>query len=329
MTPLRLSNKLRLFAFLLLVAAIISIETAVTRSPAFVRHPVGVSLAVFFDLVFITTALFYWLVARPLGLAVSRLVVVALVMVRVALFILPETALLPHQLWPLLLGLVEGAVLIIAGLRIRAIIRTYRQLRPSTDAETALRLSLSVIFGHRVATFLIGEGQVFYYIVFGWRLHSDVPREAKLVTVHQQSGQIALTVTLIIVGSIEVIAVHLLVARWHPTVAFWLTVASVYGLLFFVADAIATIKRPSYLTTNQLHVRLGIRWRATIDRSAITQVTFIHETPAKQAGRLSGTFLTAPNVLLTFDKPIVFQGPYGIQREVREFSFFVDNREQL
>lgn len=329
MTLSRLSTRARVSAFLLLAVAIISVETVVTRSPVFGRHPIGISLAVLFDLILVTTALFYWLIARPLRLATSRLVIICLLMVRIALFILPENALLPRQLWPLLLGLVEVTVLIIAGLRIRTIIRMYQQLRPSTNAEIALRLSLAATFGERIASFIIGEGQIIYYALFGWQLHSDIPKDAKLLTVHQQSGQIALTITLIIVGLIEGIVAHILVAHWYPTVAIWLTLASGYGLLFFVADAIATVKRPSYLTATHLYIRLGIRWQAVISRDAIAQVSFIHEKLAKQPGRLNGAFLTAPNVLLTFSKAAVFQGPYGIQREVQEFTFFMDDRDGL
>ncbi|GAB2570569.1 hypothetical protein [Spirosoma areae] len=326
MALLRSYTSLRVVAFVLLTALLIWVEVVITHTSAFSRQPVGLSLAVLFDLVFVPTALFYWLVARPLRLAISRLGLVALLMVRVALLISPQGSFLPNQLWPLLLLFAEGTMLIIAGVRIRTLIRTYQRLRQRTDAETALHESLATVFGERMAGAVLGEILTLYYALLGWWLSSDVPAGAKTVTIHRQSGQTALLVGLLLVGAIEGVAVHLLLSRWSPTAAFWVTILSGYGLLFFVADAIATVKRPSYLTDNQVRIRLGIRWRAIIPRSAIAQVSLLHEKPVKQPDLLNGAFLTTPNVLLTFSKPVSFLGPYGLKKGVSRFAFFVDDR---
>ncbi|GAB4019439.1 hypothetical protein GCM10028773_22240 [Spirosoma koreense] len=181
----------------------------------------------------------------------------------------------------------------------------------------------------RVAGFIFGEGLTVYYILFGWNLRSNLPREARMVTTHRQSGQIALTVGLLLVGIIEGVAVHLLLQRWSSTVAFWVTALSGYGLLFFVADTLATVKRPSYVINDQLILRLGIRWRAQIAHSVITQILPIDEKLPRQVDRVNGAFLTAPNVLLTFREPVCLTGPYGIQRSVRQLSFFVDDRSDF
>jgi hypothetical protein len=137
----------------------------------------------------------------------------------------------------------------------------------------------------------------------------------------------ALVAGLLLIGVIESVGIHLLLSRWNPSIAFGVTLLSIYGLLFFVADAIATVKRPSYLSVTDLHLRLGVRWRAVIPRSAIVTVSPIHEKPKKQPGHLNGAFLTAPNVLLTFNEPIFVQGPFGLQKQSSQFSFFVDNRD--
>ena len=316
----------RLWAFLILAALLIWAEVMVTHTRAFGQHPAVLSLGVLFDLVFVTTGIFYWIVVRPLHLATNRLVLIALLMLRVALFILPQATSLPNQLWPFLLALSEGVVLIIAVFRIRAITRTYRQLRPSTDAETALRGSLAVVFGEKAAGVIIGEGLTLYYVLVGWRLQSDVPPGSQAVTTHRESGQVALTVGLVLVGVIEGVSVHLLLARWSPTIAFWVTMLSVYGMLFFVADIIATGKRPSYLTSDHLHLRLGVRWQAQIPRSAIANATFIHEKPVRQPDRLNGAFLAVPNVLLTFTELVEIRGPYGLLKKVRQVALFVDDR---
>lgn len=290
----------RIVRFLLLAILLVSAEVFITRTAAFNRHPMQLSMAVLFDLVFVTTGIFYWLVARPLRLANTRTILVALLMLRIALFILPQTAFPSNQIWPMVLVVAEGAVLVMTALRIKTITRTYRQLRVEVDSETALRNSLAVVFGNRAAGAVLGELLTLYYALLGWRLKSDIPVEAHPLTTHRQSGQLALTVGLLVVGIIEGVGVHLLLTRWNPTVAFWITALSAYGMLFFVADLMATVKRPSYLTQNQLVLRLGIRWKAHIARSSIADVALIHEKPPKQADRLNCAFLTTPNVLLTF-----------------------------
>ncbi|MBD2754810.1 hypothetical protein [Spirosoma validum] len=326
MTFLRLFATSRMAIFILIAVLLISTEVFVTHTPAFSRHPVGLSVAVLFDLVFVTTALFYWLVARPLRLANSRLVVVALLMLRIALFILPKTAFSSDKIWPALLVLAEGAVLILVVLRIRTITKKYQFLWKETDRQTALRDSLAAVVSKRAADVIIGEGLTLYYVLVGWRLQSDLPVEARAVTTYRQSGQVALTAGVLIVGLVEGVVLHVVLSRWNPTVAFWVTALSGYGLLFFVADIMATVKRPSYLTKNYLHIRLGIRWRARISHSSIADVVPIHDKPSKQADRLNGAFLATPNVLLTLHEPVCVEGPYGIQKTVRQLSFFVDDR---
>ncbi|WP_460959216.1 hypothetical protein [Spirosoma litoris] len=301
-------------------------ESVIAQKAIFSKYPIALSLGITFDVVFITTGLFYWLVAKPLRLASNRLLWVALLMLRIALFILPQGSHSFNQFWPFLLVFSEGAVLVIAGLRIRTIVQTYRRLRPTTDWETALQNSLATVFGERASAFIFGEGIILYYVLFGWRLKIDAPEGAKILTTHQQSGQLALTVSILLIGVIEGVAVHLLINRWSPTAAFWITALSGYGMLFFVADMIATVKRPSYLTDSHFYIRLGIRWRATIPKSAIAAVSFIHDKPTKQTGSLNGAFLTTPNLLFVFTEPITFIGPYGIQRKVNRFTIFVDER---
>ncbi len=151
-------NTPRTLAFLLLTALLVWIEVIVTHTVSFSQHPATLSMGIAFDLVFVTTDLFYGLVCKPLRLARSGLIFVALLMVRAALFILPKTPFLPNQLGPLLLAFLEGTVLIVAGFRIRTIVRTYRNLRPQTDTETALRGSLTTVFGEKVAGAIPGEG---------------------------------------------------------------------------------------------------------------------------------------------------------------------------
>lgn len=325
MASFRLFLTTKTLSFIFLTALLICVEVAITQTTQFSQHSSVVSVGILFDLVFITAGLFYWLIAQPLGLARSRTLFCALLMLRVSLFILPTSFPFQNQILPILLGAAEVICLLIAGWRIRSLIRAYRYIRPLTDAETAWRGSLATVFGETVAEIIHSEGITLYYALLGWRRQSDVPAGTVPLTTHRQSGYVALLIGVLIVGLVEGIGFHLLLVRWNPSVAFWVTLVSAYGLLFFVADGVATVKRPSYLTDSHLHLRLGVRWRAVIPRSAVASAVLIHEKPVRQSSQLNAALLIAPNVLLTFTEPICLTGSYGRQKRVSRLSFFVDN----
>ena len=329
-----LANARRPTLFVVLALTLVLTEWFIIRSATFTHNPATLSLAVLFDLTVITSGLFYWLVTtnesvKPTGWSVAQMGLVALVMARVALFILPANTLPAALTGPALLALVEGSMLVVAGFRIQTIIRTYRQLRPATDADTALHGGLTTVFGHRAAGLIVGEWLVVRYALLSWRLKTDVPTTAIPLTTHRESGQVALTVAVGVVGLIELVAIHLLVARWNTDAAFWITLVSVYGMLIIVADGVATLKRPSYLTADALHLRLGVRWRAVVRRDQIKRIEHIHEKPTNGAATLNAAFLTAPNVLITLNEPALFDGLYGLTKSVRQVALFVDKRSDL
>ena len=315
--------------FVISALTLVLTEWSIIQSAAFTRNPATLSLAVLFDLTVITSGLFYWLIARPSGWSVARAGLMALVMARAALFILPANTLPAALTGPALLVLIEGSMLIVAGFRVQTIVRTYRQLRPATDADTALHGGLTAAFGNRAAGLVMGEWLVVRYALLGWQVETDVPTTAMPVTTHRESGQVALTVAVGMVGLIEVVAAHLLLVRWNTDAAFWITLVSVYGMLVIVADAVATLKRPSYLTADALHLRLGIRWRAVIRRDQIERIEHIYEKPTNGAATLNAAFLTAPNVLITLNEPVFFGGLYGLSKSVRQVALFVDKRGDL
>lgn len=312
------------------IAGLVGVEWVVVHSTAFSLRPGLLSGAVLFDLTVVPAALFYRLIARPKGWPIGRTLVVALLMLRVGLLILAEITLSANWLsWPLLLLLAEGTVLLMAVLRLRTIVQTYRRLRPAKDQVSALQGALTAVFGETVSALMVGEGQMFYYALLGWRLQPDVPAGARVLTTHRESGQIALMSALMIVGLTEVSAVHLLLVRLSPAAAWWTTALSAYSLLFLVADVFATLKRPSYLLTDTLSLRLGIRWRVVIDRDNLKAVRLISGKPARSKSLLVGTLLTTPNLLLTLHKPVRVDGPYGLTRTVDQIALFGDERAAL
>ncbi len=322
MIPITTSHRYALFLFLLM--GMITAEVLIMQTAAFARQPALLSLAVLFDLTVITSVLFHWLVGKPNGWSLLRAGLLALPMTRLALFILPANALPVAVETPVLLAVIEGAALLVALFRFRTLVQTYRQLRSATDANNALLGSLSAVFGSRAAAFTMGEWHIVQYALLGWRLKPDLPAGAVALSTHRQSGQVALLLALAAVGTIELVAVHLLLARWSARVAFWVTLLSAYGMLFIVAEVMAVLKRPSYRTADALHLRLGIRWRAVIRNDQVERVDSIFDKPAPKAGLLNTTLLTTPNLQLTLREPVTLLGPYGTRKEVSWLTLWLD-----
>ena len=312
----------------LLIACLLGIEFVITKTTTFVQHPLHLSIGILFDCTVLTTVLFYGLVARPLRLPISRTVLFAVAMLRVALFIVPSATPLMGSIWPALLGLLEVVVLAVSALRFHEIRQTYRTLRPTHDAYTALQGGFSAVFGKKAARIILSEGQVIYYALFNWHGPVSLPAGAIAVTTHRESGQVALLIGLLGVGLIEATAMHLVLAGWWPTVAFWVTLVSLYGCLVILAIINTTRKRPSFLVETTLHLRLDMRWHAVVSLDNIAAVTPIFDKPAKRPGLLNAALLTAPNVLITLREPVTFNGIYGLSRTVRQISLFIDDRNE-
>ncbi len=321
LSPLNRRSTAFVEVYLLLLIGMI----AVTRSPAFSVRPVLLGGAILFDLITWPTLLFYGLIARSAKLPIIRLAVAVLVFARIALFILPPTA-RPFSInLPVLLAVLEGVTITFAILRVRAIQLKYRELRRVHDATTALTGSLEAVLGSSVSALILSEWQTFRWGLLGWwRVEPAAPGQ-QILTTHRQSGEVAMGVALLVVGLIEGVAVHLLLARWSPSAAVWVSVFSAYGMLFLLADLVASCQRPSYATDHTVHLRLGIRWQVVIPKTLILRVLPIQEKPAKAPDLLRGTLLVTPNTLLILQEPVAASGPYGIRRNVSRIALFLDD----
>ncbi|CCG98616.1 hypothetical protein FAES_0605 [Fibrella aestuarina BUZ 2] len=220
-------------------------------------------------------------------------------------------------------GVLEGLVLGGLAFRLRTIIRTYRLLRRTQDAEIAWQGALAAVAGERLARLVLAEGETIYYALLNWRSEPSFPANTTPLTTHRESGQLALLWGLLGISCIELMAVHVLLLHWLPSAAVWVTLLSGYGCLLLLA-VINTIRvRPSYLTLDALHLRLDLRWWAVIPRHHLADVTPISD---KQPGALNAALLTAPNLLITFNEPIQLTGLYGIRKTVTQLTLFVDDR---
>lgn len=312
--------------FVLLALLLIGVERFVVQTPSFGQRPGLFSWAVTADLVLGLPLLYYFIVIQPSKRSRWSLTAIASGSLFIGWWILPDGARQP------VIYLREGIVLAELGVSIyfisktRRIIRHYRQLAlHRSDFVLNLHQSIRLVIGRgRAVQLLTSEFITWRYGLFGWIGSAEAKADQRVLTTHRTSGQIALLIMATVVALLEAGVFHLLLSRWSVLGGWLLTATSLYGILFLIAETVATIRRPHLLDSNGLHLRFGIRWYGTISRSQIERIEPISEKPAKANDRLTGTLLITPNVLITLSEPVHLNGLYGLTKSVWQVALFVD-----
>jgi len=314
-----------------LALGIVCIEIAVVRSTTFQQKTDWIALGVTFDMLIGLPVLYYFLIVRRLKVPIRSLLGIFGLALTATALILPTTY---QQLVGLLrqsLLLVELGVIGYALIRINQIRSHYRLLSAVTpDFAANLLQSLDAVLGHsRFNRILVSELSVLRYGLLGWWLPVEKKATDLVFTSHRESGQTALTIGLLLIGIIETLVVHLLINRWDSTIAWLATTSGFYGLLFIIADLVATNKRPVLVRNNEVILRFGLRGYGTIQHEQIGRVVPITNKPERSANTVTGTFLTVPNVLIELTEPVTMTGPLGLQRTVTRIALFIDDKQKF
>ena len=315
--------RLPLLSFALLATGIYAAAFTVTRMRAALRHPDIVSAGLLVDLLITVPLAFYWLAVRRAGWPARTLIPVFLFSLTGAALVLPDQR-------EMLKGLAE--ILSIPaeiGLLTWITVRTARSLRSTNGTEDMLErlreAAREILPARRVAEAIAFEMAVLYYSVFAWRRRPQYPQTpsgAQAFTYHRTSGYGALLFAFLIVTIAEVVPIHILVTRWSPGAAWLLTILSVYGLFWFLADYRATRLRPILLDGETLCIRTGLRWTIRIPRAHIVA---IHKKAPKSEPFLRATLPMMKPLWIELIEPVAAQGPYGIEKRARWISVAVDD----
>ncbi len=314
--------------FVALATLLVLTEWFVVHSQAFVRKLNPVSLGVTLDLVVVLPLLYYWLIVRTGRWSKTSMVAAFGGSLGLAKWLLPPENQTYINSLAMVLPLLEVGVVVYImfhGLSLIRAFRGHRQTNP--DFILNLQQSLTDLTNQpKLSQILTTEAAVLRYGLFGWIADSENENtDHQLITSHRESGQVALLMMLVLGGCIESVAMHVLVARWSVTGAWLLTATSVYGLLFIIAEIVSTVKRPSFLTNQTLHLRFGLRWQGAVDLTNIERVERINEKPKKAPNTMIGPLLVHPNTLITLREPVVIDGIYGLKKTVTRVAMLVDD----
>jgi hypothetical protein len=316
--------RLPLLSFALLATGIYAVAFTVTEMRASLRHPDVVSAGLLVDLLVTIPLAFYWLAVRRAGWPARTLIPVFLFSLTGAALVLPDQREMLKRLSEIL------AIPAEIGLVTWITVRTARSLRSTRGTEDMLErlreVAREILPMPRVAEAVAFEMAVLYYSIFAWRRRPQNPSGAQVFTYHRTSGYGALVFALLIVTIAEAVPIHILVTRWSPGAAWLLTILSIYGVFWFVADYRATRLRPILLDEETLCIRSGLRWTIRIPRAYIVA---IHKKAPKSELFLRTTLPMMKPLWIELTEPVTAQGPYGIKKQARWISVAVDDAKAL
>ncbi len=312
--------RLPLLSFALLATGIYAAAVTMMKMRAELRHPDAVSAGLLVDLLVTVPLAFYWLAVRRAGWPARTLIPVFLFSLTGAALVLPDQREMLKRLSEILSIPAE------IGLVAWITVRTARSLRSTSGTEDMLErlreAAREILPARRVAEAIAFEMAVLYYSLFSWRRRPKTSPGTQAFTYHRTSGYGALGFAFLIATLAEAIPVHILVARWSPGAAWFLTALAAYGLFWFLADYRATRLRPILLDEETLSIRTGLRWTIRIPRAHIVA---IHKKAPKSEPFLRATLPMMKPLWIELTEPVTAQGPYGIQKQARWISVAVDD----
>lgn len=333
MTAVRpLSTRLSpLVLFGLLAALLVAVEHGIAGRVDFGQHP-ALPLGMAADLLLGLPALFYFSVVRPCQLPLSTVAAAFGAGLALSHWLLPVGAGLAVLVWAGRLGAVlEVGGVGYAAVRLRRIRRGYRAAQQhSADFIDNLHAACQPVLG-RLTGGLVTEIALLRYALLGSWARPEVRPDESAFSTYRESGLTALLAVAGLLGLIEMAAAHLVLGHWFPRAAWLLTVPSLYGLLLLLAHGRAVRLRPVTVSAHGLTVRVGLAWRTAIPRAQLAAVVKISGAPTTASDCLNAArpLLTPPNVLLTFARPQLVLGPYGLRRTVCQLAIYVDEPAAL
>jgi hypothetical protein len=187
-------------------------------------------------------------------------------------FILPKES---KQAWLLLeqlrLVVLLGVVLTQATL-IFLIIKEIFAKRESHNLDIAVDEAVSHHFGREgFARLMSIEARMWLYALLRKPIKHQFHGEQHFQYHLHQGNASNQQAFLILIGA-EIPIAHVILNFYSPTIALFLTAASIYGFIFLLAEYRATLYRPISIDSQKLHIRYGVVGDQTILLSDIAKI---------------------------------------------------------
>jgi len=208
------------------------------------------------------------------------------------------------------------------GWRAARALRTARLDGTADTLEQLRRAARDLVRNDRVAAVLASELAVVFYALGSWRARAHQPPGSAAFNHHERSGHAGVVLAIILVLSVEGLAMHFLLLRWSAVAAWVFTASTAYLALWLIADHRAMVLRPILIGEDGVLVRAGLRFTVHVPWSRIAGVDRTKPPFGRESANL--TLLGTPSHWITLSERLVAEGPYGSRRPVRAIGIEPD-----
>lgn len=295
------------------------------KSPYFLEHASTLTFAVSADLL-LTIPIVYFFLIRKTNIPKTTIVPMMLIGLFIGFFALPEANQEYIQLFKTwFLPVIEVGVASFLIYKVRkAILFHKKQENKSLDFFTALKTTCAEILPKPAVVPFATEISVFYYGFVYWKRRKLAENE---FSYHKESSSVALFFVLILLIAIEIVPIHILLAKWSEVAAWILTALSAYSGLQIFGYAKSLMKRPIAVENNRLLLRYGIMQEAEIPLTDIKEITLTSTEFDKEENIVRLSLLgevEGHNVLIETTNEHTLRGLFGKKKTFTKIALFVD-----
>jgi hypothetical protein len=312
------------FAKFLIPLALFTATYFLIKSPYFLENPDTLSFAVSADLL-ITIPIIYFLLIRKTNIPKTTVVPIMLIGLAIGFFTLPEANQEYLQLFKTwCVPVIEITVVSFIIYKVRKAILFHKKQQTSLDFFTALKKTCAEILPKPVVVPFATEIAVFYYGFVYWKRKKLAENE---FSYHKESSSLALFFGLLLIAAIEIVPIHILLAKWSELAAWILTGLSIYSGIQIFGYAKSLMKRPITIENNRLLLRYGIMREAEIPLSNIKKITLTSKELDKEEDITRFSLLGEledHNVIIEIHNEQKLRGLFGKKKAFTKIALFVD-----
>lgn len=313
-------------ALLLIILFLILLPT----TDSFSNAPGEFSLGILLDLI-ITIPVVYFLIIRKTKIPNFTVIYVFILGLVLAGFLIPiEHQQVLSQVKLIAIPLIEIGIVGTVFYKMTAL-RTSLKKTKGVDFYDRLITACQEIFPSRIGRILATEIAVGYYLFSPQKRNQD---NEQGFTYFKRSGIKTVVSVLLFLLVIETIVVHVLVAKWHLTVAWVLSFIGLYTMLQVIAILRSLNQRLISINgeSKELILRYGFGCQTKIPFSAIDKIEKYHSSIEQNKDHVYLSLfdlLDTNNLTIHLKSEQVLHKIYGIDKKYKSISLFMDEKERF
>ena len=312
-----------LATFIVLAAGINVVASWATRLAVDPSRRILIATGACFDVIFVVSALYYWLLVRPGFHSAEQ----ADVDVGRGLGGPPQSFRSPQSLWLVALsGVTRSIFLFPAGTLGKTIaigacecgfiaivvyvVRGAGRIQQTDDPDILAKLveAMRTVIPVGLLAHLVASELCVWYFAFGaWRKPKFSPG-VRAFTIHQRSGKADLFAAAAIGSLFEILPVHLLLRSRSHALAWIATSISLYGAVWLMALSKSFSLRPILVATDFIAIRFGLLFDLKLTQGDIERI-----------------YCADSMVTIELSHAMTARGPMGIPRRVERVKIAPDD----